>query len=64
MDFNIDWTGVVTGIIISALTYVFGGIFKLRMDLNQAFKKIRQLEKQYGSSDGKNSNESTLEGSN
>lgn len=54
MDFNIDWTGVATGIIISALTYVFGGIFKLRIDLNQAFKKIRTLEGKLNGSEASN----------
>lgn len=44
MDFNIDVTGIITGIICSAVAYVFGGIFKLRIDVNHAFKKIRALE--------------------
>jgi hypothetical protein len=64
MDFNFDINSVVAGVICSAIAYVFGGIFKLRIDLNQAFKKIRQLEKQHGSSNGKDTNESDVENSN
>ena len=49
MDFNFDINSIIAGVICSAIAYVFGGIFKLRIDLNHAFNKIRILEKKYGS---------------
>ncbi len=45
MDFNIDFTSLLSGIIVSGLVYLFGGIFKLKHDMTHAFTKIRQLEK-------------------
>lgn len=60
MDFNFDLNSIMAGIACSAIVYVFGGIFKLRIDVNRAFKKIREMEGKSGERNAKNINGSNV----
>lgn len=52
----INWGEVTTGVLIaacsSALTFIFGKLWKLSHDMNHAFFKIRQIQKELGIDDG------------
>lgn len=62
MDFKGEHLiSLLSGVVATGLVYVFEGIWKLKRDMNHAFKKIRRMEKHCGLDTSENGHERDVE---